>query len=393
MKLLYCTLKEYIKKGNSYYSQGYEPFLLHEMVKHLDKLYLLVPIREGLCTGMTKLKKPSQLEISGSKMMLHPYIQEYIWSFGNLSKFKELQKKVDGVLVLLPSALSYIACISHIRKPLITLIRGNEQEVLKYRKNPLLRAFAKFGDAKIRKIAEKYIIKKSDAIICRNRAYKHELTHNYDFPESRIKVIPAGIDIKLFKPYSLNQREKIKSKIGMGEEKIIGFVAAEISKAKGADTLLEMFKRLRNKHPNLVLLLIGEDIHGLFRDQEGVLQYESVPYEKMPFLYNVMDIFVFPTRTEGAPKVVIEANSCGVPVVSTTVGEISDIIKNGKNGFIAGAEDVDELTEYCEKLLMDENLLEKMRLKAREIVVKNFNFDEYITKLTSFIKEIIKERS
>ena len=66
-------------------------------------------------------------------------------------------------------------------------------------------------------------------------------------------------------------------------------------------------------------------------------------YKDVVRYYSVLDVYLITSRTEGGPKLVLEAFACGIPVVSTRVGMCADLIDDSVNGFLCDIEDVDNL--------------------------------------------------
>ena len=392
-RLLYCAYNEVGAEGGRYYlPRALSQFLL-ALAESFEKIYLMLPIRRGVPKETNRFGETPKIEIVGSKVHLHRYIQNYIWSFGNVGKFKKLQELSDCVLVNIPSAITHVAYIPSITKPLITCIAGDEQETLKCREGALLRLFTKVVDARIRKVAEDFLIKRSDMIICMNSEFKRKLVEGYDFPASNISVIPPGVETNFFKPTSAEEKEKIKSRIGAGGKKVIGFAAVYLDRLKGTDVVLKVFDMIARKHSDVVLLLIGKDKIGIPHSRTEILHIDLVEQKNMPYFYNAMDIFLFPSRTEGMPRVLMEACSCGLPVVSTITGGIPELVKHGKNGFLAHTDDVDAITKYCEVLLEDERLRKEMGNEGRKHMMVNFGFEKCIAKFANVIKTLAKEEN
>ena len=394
MKLLYCSYKQVYKKDGNYYSTGSFPDFLPSLSKFFEKAYLMVPVSAYTINGVSKLTDAQQLKVVETKTYKNRYLQymqSYFWSFRNMLRFKELQDKVDVVLIGIPSAVTYLAYIPIINKPLVTLIAGDEQEVIKALNSPITKIEHFIGFWKFRELIEKYLVKKSDAIICRNNAFEEKLIQKYDIPESKINVITSGVKTNIFKPLTPDEKEKIRQNLKLkNEDIIIGFVATHISQSKGADDLIEAFNKIKNGHPNAKLLLIGEDKMGIPK-HDSIIHCGLVKREELPDYYNAMDIFVFPSRSEGAPKVVMEACACGIPVISTKVGGIPDLVKEGYNGFLVNPGDINAIVDHCKMFLNDVELRNIMGKKAGEYAVENFDFDKLVKRTADVIEGVANE--
>jgi glycosyltransferase involved in cell wall biosynthesis len=97
--------------------------------------------------------------------------------------------------------------------------------------------------------------------------------------------------------------------------------------------------------------------------------------------YELMDIFVFPTRREGLGRVLLEAAAAGRPVVSTAATGVIDVVQDGLTGILVGVGDVDALTDATAKLLDDPALAARMGETARALVAEHFDNAIYLERL------------
>ena len=101
------------------------------------------------------------------------------------------------------------------------------------------------------------------------------------------------------------------------------------------------------------------------------------------------DIFVFPTCDDCFPLVLLEAMQHSLPIVTTNIGGIEDIVTNNLNGLICKVHDPKDLSNKIAILLNDSQLLEKMGMEGHNIYNKNFTLSQFETNITNTIKKII----
>lgn len=106
-------------------------------------------------------------------------------------------------------------------------------------------------------------------------------------------------------------------------------------------------------------------------------------------LLSTTDIFVNPSYSEGLPTSVLEAGAAGLPIVATDVGGTSEIIEDGKSGFLVPLGDIQILKEKLCQLIKDQQLREVFGRNAQQFVKKNFDWDEITDK---WVKEITSAR-
>ena len=95
--------------------------------------------------------------------------------------------------------------------------------------------------------------------------------------------------------------------------------------------------------------------------------------------YNAADIYLMPTlRIEGLPFVLLEAMSCGKPVVASRIGGNPSLVKHGENGFLIEPGDIKRLVHYLTMMLKDEGIIKRLSNSARETILENFTIDKMV---------------
>lgn len=171
--------------------------------------------------------------------------------------------------------------------------------------------------------------------------------------------IPIGIEPAYFSHGSAGARAAARRELGLPEE---AFVVGSFQKdgvgwgdglepkpIKGPDVLVAALATLRMRVPRLHVLLSGP-ARGYVKarlDAAGVpYVHRVVPrYEEIASLYAALDAYVVASRQEGGPKGVLEAMAAGVPLVSTRVGQATDLVIDDVNGWLVPIEDADAIAE------------------------------------------------
>lgn len=146
-----------------------------------------------------------------------------------------------------------------------------------------------------------------------------------------------------------------------------------LTKQKGFDYLIDAWKLVHEKHPDWVLHIYGDG--ELKNDLAKQIQYNKLeeiiwlkePVKEIEKIYEQSSLFVLSSRFEGFVLSLLEAMSCGLPVVSfdCKYGP-TQLIENGKNGFLAPLPNVEKLAEQIIKVLDDEKLRNAMGKAAKE---------------------------
>lgn len=196
-----------------------------------------------------------------------------------------------------------------------------------------------------------------------------------------IFVVPYGVNLEQF---NLSIPDSID-----GPLRII--YVGQVSYRKGIHHLLNIIKEYRKDQIEVHLCGTYRTSSGIYKDYSS---YENIHFDGfvtrdiLASMYQNSDVFVFPTIGEGYGLVVLEALSCGVPVVCSDLAGGDDAIINGVNGFVfEGGNDV-ALKDRIDWCLHNRDKLFNMRKSARESVL-SYTWDKYSMKVSAVVERII----
>ena len=189
--------------------------------------------------------------------------------------------------------------------------------------------------------------------------------------ESKIEIIPNGVDLKNFQNAAPLPREKF----GYKPDDILIVYSGRIALEKNIPLLIDAFRGVANAIPNVKLLLVGggvqqyeEEIREYIQELEitdRVRMTGKVPYDQLPAHLAMCDIFATASITEVHPLSVIEAMGTGLPIMGIDSVGVGDTVEDGKTGFLA-ENDLASFTAKLTRLCLDPNLRQQMSLAARE---------------------------
>ena len=151
---------------------------------------------------------------------------------------------------------------------------------------------------------------------------------------------------------------------------------------------MDIFDKLWKKYNNLQLTIVGD---GVFRNRlvnyatqlksSKAIKFLGFRQDRLNILEN-FDLFIMTSSYEGVPRCMMEAMAMNIPVAAYDIPGIDQLIMHNETGLLAEYEDKDELTTYCEKILFDRKLSEKLKFNARLLIKNKFSAermsDEYI---------------
>jgi len=186
-------------------------------------------------------------------------------------------------------------------------------------------------------------------------------------------LIPNGVDNAVFKPAN---KKELRGKYKLPLECEIIVSHSRLTPKNGLDILIRAIQPLKDQ--NIMLLIIGsgeqeKELIKLTKELKLKNEVKFLGYlsakETAQYLA-LADLFVRPSRAEGFGISFLEAMACGIPVIGTKVGGITDIVKSGETGILIEPENVSALTEALQDLLGDlvkrEEIGKRGRLFAAE---------------------------
>jgi L-malate glycosyltransferase len=196
--------------------------------------------------------------------------------------------------------------------------------------------------------------------------------------KKNIRVIYNGVDERTFKPI-----KKAKNR----SERIKVLFSGNLTTRKGAHWLQPILEKLNSNIE--VMYTSGLRGSGVLSNHPRFVNVGKVAYEDMPRLYQSADMLLLPTVREGLPLAVLEAMSCGLPVVATNCSSLPELIDTGKGGFLCGLGDVDDFAEKINLLAEDANLRKEMGSYNREKVERLFTLKRMVNEYSNLFEEFV----
>ena len=219
-------------------------------------------------------------------------------------------------------------------------------------------------------------INRADKIIAVSQATKQDLVEKYSVPEEKVKVIYNGIADK-FKPLDLGEAEKERRKRKYSFKRFLLFVGT-IEPRKNLKGLVEAFSEISKKKPDLGLIICGKlgwltgDILNAMSRHPNILYLKYVSDEDLVELYNLAELFIYPSFYEGFGFPPLEAMACGTPVITGRTSSLPEVL--GEAAWFIDPQDPRQIAQAIEKLLNDralcQNMIEKGFKQARAFTWK-----------------------
>ena len=203
-------------------------------------------------------------------------------------------------------------------------------------------------------------------------------------PEVRNRVVRIynGVDLERFNG-NIKSRDAKKYYKLSAEIPVIG-VTARLCPVKGIEYLLKAVRRLSDQKVNVQCMIVGDgesraDLQELAKKLDIHNKVVFTGYcEDVSQALAAMDLFVISSISEGLPNSILEAMAMRIPVVSTAVGGVGEVVKNGDTGILVPPKDANQLAKAIMTLISDDNMRRAMGNKGRDLVSSHFGYDKMI---------------
>jgi L-malate glycosyltransferase len=226
------------------------------------------------------------------------------------------------------------------------------------------------GNHPFYKPAVAFSINNSDVVTSVSESLKEDTLRLFDI-DKEIFVVPNFIDVvKHVNPYTDCQRDLMAKR----EEKIITHIS-NLRPVKRITDVIEIFDRIQKNIP-AKLLMVGEGPEK--ENAEALCKLKGIE-DKVMFVGNsneidkilcFSDLFLLPSEKESFGLAALEAMACGVPVISSNTGGLSEVNEQGVSGFLSDVGNVTEMAENALFILKDKDTLARFKVQAKQAAYK-----------------------
>lgn len=209
---------------------------------------------------------------------------------------------------------------------------------------------------------------------------KDEVVKYYGFSEEEIMVIYSGVDTKRFRPISREEKETLRKRYNLPSDAIVCCYVGSMTVSKGWDIV----KQLASKLPHVIFLCCTKHVTRGLTNVRGLF----LPYNRMQDVYNISDIYLYPSRYEGNSLGLLEAMSSSLPFIGFPSGLAYELkeLPTFKN-YVVDVNNHKMFKERLELLIHDEEIREKQGEKCRNFV-EQFDWISVAEKYAAIIKNV-----
>jgi len=267
-----------------------------------------------------------------------------------------------------------------------------------------------FGSLKTRAIiqTERYLAAKSDGIIAISNQQKNELANTFHIcPADKIKVIPLGLELDKFTQDQAAKRQLFRKQYLLEEDEIAIGLIGRIVPVKNHEFFIRVAQEVLATTPQKVRFLIIGD--GDMRPQvEATIRQAGIDYSyypdeqraatmqctswitEMDIALAGLDIVALTSHNEGTPVSLIEAQAAGKPVISTKVGGVVDVVKEGITGYLTDPGNLQQYVQLLQTLIGNGLQRNQMGEQGRIFVQQHFSIQTLLKNTAQYYKQLLK---
>lgn len=225
------------------------------------------------------------------------------------------------------------------------------------------------------------LLRRADALVAVANAHRDYLVRVEGLPFEKFRVIHNGVDTSVYHPGTDGERAKLRRALGLEDGHRVVMTVASLKPLKRIDLLLRSAAPVFAGHPDARLVVVGDGpdraaLESLARSL-GIAERVVLTgiRDDVDSLLRAADLFVLSSRTEAFPNVVLEAMATGLPVVTTDVGSVREMVEDGASALVVPPDDEAALSDAIGRLMDDAGLRRRFGVRGRAIVDARFRIE------------------
>lgn len=246
----------------------------------------------------------------------------------------------------------------------------------------------------------RHALAKADHVICVSDYIRRQAASHFPEYADKFCVVFNATDPQVFKPYGDEAAQQLKGVVQIESGKQYLLYVGRLTPVKGVHVLIEAFREIHQKMPNVRLIITGSSFFGgaaktAYEQQlvnlaepvnDAIIFTGYLPHEKLKYLYSIVDVIVLPSVWQDpCPLVVLEAMASETCLVSSSVGGIPEVMENGKTGVLVEPDNAKELACAISSVLSAPEKMHLMEVNARQKVVASYTWERLVGELIIYL--------
>jgi len=252
------------------------------------------------------------------------------------------------------------------------------------------------------KSIERRLAKKSTAIIAISDLQKKELTEEHKIcSDKKVKVIQLGFDLNKFHSSLDEKRKMIREHYHIAEDEVAIAIVGRLAPIKNHHLFLKVIDKVSGKtNKKLAVFIVGDgsERESIENEISQMKKNKHVRIEMTSWIKDIgtfnagMDIICLTSNNEGTPVSLIEAQAANIPVITTDVGGVRDVVDDGVTGFIVPKKSASEFADKLLLLIEDEKKRKLMSQNGWNFVEQKFHYTTLVKNMESYYRKLLKEK-
>lgn len=244
---------------------------------------------------------------------------------------------------------------------------------------------------------ERFLAKLSDQIVAISEIQKQELAEQFNIaPERKITVIPLGFNLQKFAP-DPEKRSQLRMQWEVASDEVAIGIVGRLTSIKNHTLFIDAaLLAISQSEKKFKFFIVGDgelrnEIENHIVSKGGAYARSFVLtswVKKMEECYPMLDLVCLCSLNEGTPVSLIEAQASGIPVVTTDVGGVQNVVLNGQTGIIVPNFEAETFAKAMLEIVQNEKLHAQMSQKAIKFVMQNFSMEKLIKNTDELYKKM-----
>jgi glycosyltransferase involved in cell wall biosynthesis len=243
-------------------------------------------------------------------------------------------------------------------------------------------------------LVNRLLLSRRDRVAAVGEAVRRAVIANEGIPAERVEVIYNGIDLEVFQ--TSKDRDAARREMGVGPNDFVVVQVARLDYLKDHLTAIRAVGNVAARHPAVRLVLVGEgpEQAKIEAEVDRLQLAEHVRFlglrKDVACLVPAADVFLLTSISEGIPLTLIEAMAAGIPVVSTRVGGVPEVVVDGQTGLLASTGDDKTLSEQLLCLAADAAQRRRMGEAGRQRAHAMFSEEQMHASYRGLYEEVLR---
>ncbi len=252
------------------------------------------------------------------------------------------------------------------------------------------------------KFIERRLARKSDGIIAISELQKIELSEVHKIcPASKIQVIPLGFDLEKFQNNRDENRKIIRERFLIQEDEIAIAIVGRLAPIKNHGMFLDGIEAALSQTTKKIRVFIvgdGDEKEKIKAKVDELNSRFGQKIEMTSWIKNIgefnagMDVLCLTSDNEGTPVSLIEAQAGNLPVISTDVGGVRDVVLDGETGWIVPKNNVSQFVEKLLLLVEDDYERKRLSTQGWDFVRKKFHYQTLVRNMEDYYKIMLEKK-